>query len=390
LAAVLATTMVASSAQAGDYVPGQVIVKFREGTSSTRQAAALAKVGAIDTGGRVRELGSKIVRVTGDAKEAAALLQSTSGVEYAEVDKILTATAVPNDPMFAEQYGLDVINAPQAWDRAGLGAFPTSGGAKLGIIDTGIDRSHPEFSSRVSNCAQSTAFMGLGGAIREGCTDTDGHGTQVAGIAGARANNGVGIAGVAFSSPLGICRALEDGIGRGSTSNVVNCLSWLRSKGAKVISMSFGGASSTTLQNAIKSAWNNGYGAVLVAAAGNEGGYSTLYPAGYAEVISVASTDSVDGWGTSNHNADVEMSAPGVGILSTARGGGYTTGTGTSAATPFVAGAAAVLRRMYPTETAAAIRNRLTTTAHDLGEPGRDAYYGFGRVDLCAATGGAC
>jgi thermitase len=213
---------------------------------------------------------------------------------------------------------------------------------------------------------------------------------MVAGILGARANNGVGVTGVAFNSPLAICRALEDGLGRGSTSNVANCMGYVRSKGAKVISMSFGGGSSNTLYDAVKSAWNNGYGAVLLAAAGNDGGYGEIYPAGYSQVISVASTDAADGWGGSNRNGDVEVSAPGVGILSTTLSGGYGTGSGTSAATPYAAGVAALMRQKYPGTTAAYIRNRLVSATDDLGEPGRDPYYGFGRVNLCKAMGGAC
>ena len=390
LAAVLAIVVFTPSAVAGDYVPGQVIVKFRSGASAAQQALALERAGVVGTLGEISGLGSKVVRVTGDARDAAAALRASSAVEYAEVDKILTAAAIPDDTQFGEQYALDVIKAPEGWDLAGLGAFPATGGVKVGIIDTGIDRSHPEFAGRVSNCAQSTTLFGVGGEIRSGCDDVDGHGTKVAGILGAKANNGIGVAGVAFNSPLAICRALEDGIGRGSTSNVVKCLGWLRSKGAKVISMSFGGASSTTLHNAIKSAWNNGYGAVLLAAAGNDGGYGTIYPAGYPEVMAVASTDAADGWGTSNHNADVEVAAPGVSILSTTPGGGYAYGTGTSAAAPYAAGVAALVRYRYPQMTAAATRDRLTWATDDLGAPGRDSYYGFGRVNLCKALGGTC
>jgi thermitase len=380
----------ASSASGAGYVPGQVIIKFREGTSTSERAAVLARAGAVDTLGRIRGVGADVVRVTSDAKDAAAELRGFAAVDYAEVDKILKVAAVPNDPQFGEQYALDLIDAPEGWDHAGLGAFPTTGGAKVGIVDTGIDRSHSEFSGRVSNCAQSTSFLTISSGIRDGCSDVDGHGTQVAGILGARANNSQGIAGVAFNSPLAICRALEDGLGRGSTSNVANCIGWVRSKGAKVISMSFGGGSSTTLHNAVKSAWNNGYGAVLLAAAGNGGGYGEIYPASYDEVISVASTGPADvWWDGSNHNADVEVSAPGVDILTTTLGGGYATGTGTSAATPYAAGVAALMRQRYPGATAAHIRNGLTWATDDLGEPGRDPYYGFGRVNLCKAMSGA-
>jgi thermitase len=390
VAAAVFSTAVAVPAAAADYVPRQVIVKFQPGVSLAEETAVLTSVGAVDTKRRIHGQGSKIVRVPGNAKDAAAVLSQAPVVQYAEVDKILTATAVPNDTQFGEQYALDVIEAPEGWSLAGLGAFPSTGGAKVGIIDTGIDKSHPEFAGRISNCAQSTAFFGLGGAIRSGCDDIDGHGTKVAGILSANANNGIGIAGVAFNSPLAVCRALEDGLGRGSTSNVVNCLNWLRNRGAQVISMSFGGGDSTTLHNAVKNAWKDGYGAVLLAAAGNDGGYGTLYPAGYAEVVSVASTGPGDTWGTSNRNDDVEVAAPGVDILTTTPGGGYAYGSGTSAAAPYAAGVAALMRQKYPGAKAFQIRDGLTYATDDLGEPGRDPYYGFGRVNLCIAMGGSC
>jgi thermitase len=369
-----------------------VIVKFRDGATAAEQAAALERAGVVQTLGTIRGLGSKIVRVRGDAREAAAALQRSPAVQYAELDKILTAAAaIPNDPQFAAQYALEVIKAPEGWAAAGLGGLPATGGAKVGIIDTGIERSHPEFAGRVSDCGQSTSLVGVGTGVREGCADVDGHGTKVAGILGARANNGVGVTGVAFNSPLAICRALEDGVGRGSTSNIVNCINWLRARGAKVISMSFGGANTTTLHNAIKSAWNNGRGAVLLAAAGNGGGYTTSFPAGYPEVISVASTDAADGWwGSSNRNADVEVAAPGVDILTTALNGGYAFGTGTSAATPYAAGVAAVMRTHFPWMRATGVRYWLGWATDDLGEPGRDSYYGFGRVNLCRSITGEC
>jgi thermitase len=388
-AALLAAGALASSASAAEHVPGQVIVKFEDGTSLARQSAVLARAGAVDTIGQLRGIGADVVRVTGSAREAAAELAQSSAVEYAETNKILTAAATPNDPLFGDQWGLTAIAAPTGWDGAGLGGFPSTGGVKVGVIDTGIDRSHPEFAGRISNCVESTSLLLMNGGIKAGCDDENGHGTRVAGILGATANNDVGVAGVAFDSPIGVCRALEDGLARGATSNVVNCLDWLYSKGAKVISMSFGGPSSTALYDAIKRAWNYGNGAVLLAAAGNDGGSSVLYPAGYSQVVSVAATDRLDAWGGSNRNADVEVAAPGIDILSTALGGGYTSGSGTSAATPFAAGVAAVMRQKYPGATAAQIRNGLDSTTVDLGDPGRDSTFGFGRVSLCRATG-AC
>jgi thermitase len=388
-AALVAVGAVAPSASAAEYVPGQVIVKFEDGTSVARQSAVLARAGAVDTLGTLRGIGAEVVRVTGDERDAAAALRASSAVEYAETDKILTAASTPDDPLFGDQWALETIDAATGWDGAGLGGFPATGGVKVGVIDTGIDRSHPEFAGRISNCVESTSLLLMNGGIKAGCDDENGHGTQVAGILAATTGNGVGVAGIAFNSPIGVCRALEDGLARGATSNVVNCLDWLYSKGAKVISMSFGGPSSTALYDAIKRAWNYGNGAVLVAAAGNDGGSGVLYPAGYSQVVSVAATDQLDAWAGSNRNADVEVAAPGVDILSTALDGGYTSGSGTSTATPIAAGVAAVLRQKYPSATAAQVRTTLDSATVDLGAPGRDSTFGFGRVSLCRATG-AC
>jgi thermitase len=155
--------------------------------------------------------------------------------------------------------------------------------------------------------------------------------------------------------------------------------------------MSLGGGDSTTLRNAVLSAWNNGNGALVVAAAGNDGDATLNYPAAYAEVVSVAATDSADARASfSNANSDVEIAAPGVDILSTIRSGGYAEFSGTSMATPHVAGVAGVLRQLFPSESAAAIRSRLTSTVDDLGPAGRDSSFGFGRVNFCRAAGGAC
>lgn len=389
-AAVLATIGFASSAHAADYVPGQVIVKFRSDATAAERAAALRRAGVVRTLGTLPGLGSKVVRVRGKAKRAAARLDRARVVEYAEVDKLMTAMAVPNDPLFADQWALQKIKAPQGWTAAGLGAFPSSGGVRVGIIDTGIDTNHPEFLGKIAACGQSDSFFGVGSGVKAGCEDAQGHGTKTAGILAAKGNNAFGVTGVAFNSPLVVCKALADGFGRGSTSNVVSCISWLRSKGARVISMSFGGADSTTLDNAVKNAWSGGRGAVLVAAAGNDTGTMLMYPAGYAEVVSVGATDAVDGHAGSNWNSDVEMAAPGVDVLSTTKGGYSGLISGSSAATPHVAGVAAQMRLEYPTMNAQQIRYWLTWAADDLGDPGRDPLFGFGRANLCRAMGGSC
>ena len=140
IAVVAAFLGIVTPASAEQHVPGQVIVKFEDGTSLARQSTVLARAGAVDTIGELRGIGADLVRVTGGAKDAAAALSQSAAVEYAETNKILSAASTPNDPLFGDQWGLTAISAPSGWDAAGLGGFPSTGGVKVGVIDTGIDR----------------------------------------------------------------------------------------------------------------------------------------------------------------------------------------------------------------------------------------------------------
>jgi thermitase len=388
-AALLSLLLFASVAGASS----EVIVKYTDGVTTAQRAALFDRAGVSKTVGSVAGVGARVVRVEGDPAAAAKRLNRSSLVLYAEPNRILKVSAIPNDPRFGELYGMDRIDAPEGWDAAGLGAFPASGGVKIGIVDTGIDQTHPDLSGQTVACARSQGLLPiLSGSIEVGqCADDNDHGTHVAGTIAAKANNGVGVAGVAFNADLVICKALGGPLGTGSTADVANCINWVASQGARVISMSLGGGASTTLQNAVANAWNNGNGAVIVAAAGNDGDSTLNYPAAYAQVISVAATDSQDAHASfSNANADVEIAAPGVNVLSTVRGGGYGTLSGTSMATPHVSAVAGVLRQLFPSENATAIRNRLDAAVNDLGPAGRDATFGFGRVNLCKAAGGGC
>jgi thermitase len=387
-AAVLSMLLFASVAAASE-----VIVKYADGVTTAQRVALFDRAGVTKTVGSVNGAGAKVVQASGSARATADRLNRSSLVLYAEPNKTLKVSAVPNDPRFGELYGMDRIDAPEGWDAAGLGGFPASGGVKIGIVDTGIDQTHPDLSGQTVACARSQGLLPImSGTIQVGqCADDNDHGTHVAGTIAAKANNGIGVAGVAFNADLVICKALGGPLGTGSTSDVANCINWVASQGARVISMSLGGGASTTLQNAVAGAWNNGNGAVIVAAAGNDGDSTLNYPAAYAQVISVAATDSRDAHASfSNANADVEIAAPGVNVLSTVRGGGYATLSGTSMATPHVSAVAGVLRELFPSESATAIRNRLDAAVNDLGPAGRDATFGFGRVNLCKAAGGGC
>jgi thermitase len=388
------------TAQAAKYDDDTVIVKFASGVSSAQRAALFDTAGVTGKVGNVAGVGAQVVSVQGDPAVVAQRLNRSVLVSYAEPNFILRATAIPNDPLFPELYGLNNtgqtggrsdadIDAPEGWDAAGLGGFPATGGTKIGIVDTGIDQTHPELSGKVVDCGAAFGGTVLGGA----CTDDNMHGTHVAGTIAAKANNATGVAGVDFNASLSICKALYTAAGTGLTSDVANCINWTHTHGAKVISMSLGGGESATLKNAVAAAWENGSatGSVLVAAAGNDGDGTLNYPAAYPEVISVAATDHNDARASfSNANADVEVAAPGVNVLSTIPGGQYAELSGTSMATPHTSGVVGVLWQLFPADTASGIRSRLDAAVDDLGPAGRDQSFGFGRVNLCKAAGGGC
>jgi thermitase len=404
---VLATALVAvlslalaSVASAASYDPGTLLVKFRSGTSAAQQKAALAVPGIGRDQGTIGGLTTHVVSVSKDPASLARVLNKSGAVAYAEPNFVLHALATPNDPMYTQEYGLNNtgqtggtadadIDAPEGWDLAGLAAFPNTGGAKVGIVDTGIDKTHPDLAGKAVGCA--TSFSN-GLTIHNGvCADDNGHGSHVSGTISANTNNAQGVSGVAFNSPIVMCKALATAAGTGLTSDIANCINWTRQQGVKVISMSLGGGDNATLKSAVQTAYNNGNGVLLVAAAGNDGDATLNYPAAYAEVVSVAATDNKDHRASfSNANADVEIAGPGVNVQSTYTAGQYMSLSGTSMATPHVAGVAGVIATLNPSANAATLRSKLDAAVDDIGGAGRDANFGFGRVNLCKAAGGAC
>jgi serine protease len=277
----------------------RVWVKFKPGSQRSVEAA-LRGAGA-QVHHSFHELGAFAVSLPPQALNG---LRNNPNIEYIEADPA-------REPMAQTQpYGIAMVQAPQAWAAGGSGS-----NVLLCVIDSGINASHEDFSS-----GQIT-----GGYPGNWASDTCGHGTHVAGSAAA-ANNSLGVVGVAPNAPLYIVRVFSggsDGCAWGYSSDVLDaanrCASAGTAQGRKVvINMSLGGSqSSTTEGNGFQALYNTG-NVLSIAAAGNAGNTSLSYPASYASVMSVAAIDSNKALASfSQRNAQVEIAAPGVGILST-------------------------------------------------------------------------
>jgi len=338
--------------------PRHVLVTFAATSTAAVRAAAHSAVGGRD----VREVGSAGVRVVAVPQglspvEAAARYRRLPGVTSAEPNWQVRATIAPNDPRLPDQWGLentaqpvtgsypgtaDVdIDAVRGWSVAyGDGRYPSTGGVRVGVLDSGIDLMHPDLAGKVVACAGANSGTGL--VVPSACADDHGHGTHVAGTIAAIVDNGVGVAGVAPDAQLAVFKALN-APGEGFYSDVIAGIRWLRVTGAaRVINMSIGGPASASLDREL--AATAAAGVLLVGAAGNEGNDTANYPAYHRDVMSVAAVNSAGGRaGFSNCNADVEIAAPGVDIWSTMLAGRYLRASGTSMAAPHVSGAAAVL-----------------------------------------------
>ncbi len=366
------------------YVSGEILVKFkptvsRLGAQSTLVAQDLQVTGAVQS---IDVL--KVEVEPGEELETIAELQRDPNVLYAEPNYIAFAfDTVPNDPQYGNQWGLPKISAPAAWDV-------TTGGSDvvIAVVDTGIDLDHPDLSCS-GKLMTGYNFVSPG----QPPDDDHGHGTHVAGIAAACTNNATGVAGVAWGARLMPVKVLNSS-GNGSYDDVAAGITYAADQGADVINLSLGGiSSSSTLADAIEHAYDQG--ALVVAAAGNcaQGGYQCnylynpiMYPGAYSTTLAVAATDSNDNWATfSEHHPYVDVAAPGVSIYSTYRYGSYTYQNGTSMATPFVSGLAALIWSLDSGLPHDQVRNIVQTTADDLGTSGKDDYFGYGRINASQA-----
>jgi thermitase len=259
------------------------------------------------------------------------LPNSAPEVYSAEAEPIARAAAItediPDDANYSQQWGLTIVQAPQAWKIT-----HGSSTIKIAILDSGIDSNHPDLAAKIvekKNFSDSPTVE-----------DKYGHGTHVAGIAAAATNNKIGIAGMGYNTSLMNVKVLGDG-GGGAYSWIIQGITWAADNGANVINLSMDGSvDSPALKQAIDYAWNKGV--VIVTSASNNGRSVPSYPAAYNNCISVAATDKQDRLCSySDYGSWVDVAAPGT-SFSTLPGNSYVAMGGTSMAAPYVSGLAAL------------------------------------------------
>ncbi|MBC8066529.1 MAG: S8 family serine peptidase [Chlorobia bacterium] len=363
------------TAQMGEFQPKEALVRFRHqfGREDSSSRAHLAIGATVRV--RIPELATDRVQLPSGMPvvDAVAYYQSRPEVIAAEPNYQRQLCYSPNDTQFALQDSVRQTDCDDAWTV-------TKGKSSIvvAVIDIGIDKNHPDLKAKV--------VPGWDFVQNDSDPDASGnHGVHTAGIVAADTDNGVGIAGTGFNTRVMALKLTANLTSAQSAQAII----YAANHGAKVISMSYGGSQfSSTENSAANYAWSKG--CVLVAAAGNTGTNTPLYPSGYDAVIGVGSVDSDDSRsGFSNGGAQfVDVAAPGEGILSTIIGGGYGNMSGTSMSCPHVAGIVALLWSLAgPATTNTQIRAAHETNCDSIGD-----WVKYGRVNarraVQAMTGG--
>jgi subtilisin family serine protease len=293
------------------------------------------------------------------------------------------ADGSPNDPYFGIQTDLSVIGLASAWTR-------TTGnpGVVVAVLDTGIDASNTEFAGRVVPGYNAMTGVADGPSDFGSTADDAGHGTHVAGTIAAAGNNARGIVGIAPNVTVMPVKVLNAD-GEGNFGGMIDGMSWAINHGARIITLSLGGALSPSAASALQTYFTAAHaaGAVVIAASGNDGTLTDEYPCNFTYVICVGSTtnDGTTVSSFSTRTAALTLVAPGEGIVSTLPGEDYGYGSGTSMATPHVTGAVALLRSYSPGITPDAVRDALIASARPLGGSGHNSASGYGLLQVGVA-----
>ena len=358
------------------YATNRILIQPRAGLS----AENLAKILNVHQG-RSRRIGKSNLHVVdlpdGSANAVAKMLERHPQLKMVELDRVVLSSALPNDPYLGSEWHVNKVNAQAAWDTAiGMG-----NGVKIAILDSGVDPSHPDL---VGNLIAGYNFMDG----NSNTSDTCGHGTAVAGTAAAVSNNSSGVAGIAGKAKImSVKIAAYDNSAGGCYayySTITSGINYAADNGARVINVSYVGiAASQAILSAAQYAKSKG--SLVFASAGNNGRDEGLTPTAALVIVSATDeNDNLPNW--SSYGSFVTISAPGTNIWTTNNGGGYGQWNGTSFSSPLTAGVASLMMSANLSLDNLTVESLLYSTSTDLGAPGRDVYFGYGRVNAAAAV----
>lgn len=398
-----------------EYMPGELIIKFKEGLKDRDQDQIFSRMG-VDKISKNARTASHRVKIRGrkKIKDAIDQCRQDPNIEYAEPNYIVYAHAVPNDPFFSYQWDLDNpvsggVNMEEAWNISS-----SHEQIVVAVIDTGVayedytkvvNSFRTEKYYRAPDLAQTKFVPGYDFVENDNHPNDDhGHGTHVTGTIAQSTNNNYGVAGIAYHTSIMPIKVLKKD-GTGSSFDLADGITWASDHGAKVINLSLGSPfSSTTIRNACEYAY--AHGTTLVCSAGNDDTDKVGYPARYDPCCIAVGATRLDETRSyySNYGEGLDIVAPGGDLNVDQNSDGFGDGIlqetfdpvdrsdfhfwfyqGTSMSAPHVSGIAALLLSAGVASTPQEVRHVLQSTAKDLGAPGYDSEYGWGLVDAAAA-----
>ena len=371
-----------------EFIPGEIVVIYDTAVKEAGKSALMKRYGLLKKRDS-KKPGRFSVYKHGNPHTILKQLNAESGVVVAERNRYAYKFDVPNDPLYSPyQWHMTRIGMESAWDVS------TGSGVVVAVIDTGVKQSLEDLAG-----TQFTAGYDFVNGDTDP-TDDEGHGSHVCGTIAQTTNNGVGVAGIAYNATIMPVKVL-DRRGSGGYDDISDGIIWAADHGADVINLSLGGSGTMQiLEDAVNYAWNQGV--VVVCAAGNDGVSTPFYPAAYEKAISVSATTYGDTLASySNFGTTIDICAPGGDsgdnngdgyddmILQNTflrRDEGYYFYSGTSMASPHVAGVAALVKAVNNGLSNSQVRAILESNAEDLGPAGWDSQFGHGILDAYASV----
>ncbi|MDB5906162.1 MAG: peptidase [Massilia sp.] len=362
-----------SAAPPEQWASGRILVSPRPGLPAAAFNKIIKSYGA-NASRKLNGINVYVVEMPPGREQAMAqALARHPNMKFAEVDGAVSMQMTPSDTYYPNAWHLPIIQAPAAWDIA------TGSGITIAILDGGVESTHPDLAAHI---VPGWNFYDN----NSNTSDVNGHGTKVAGVAAALGDNAMGVTGGAWNAKIMPMRISDTAGNLTYYSIIANSLTWAADHGARVANISYIISQVATVQNAAQYMRNKG--GVVVASAGNTGAFDAT--PNTSTILTVAATDSADqraSW--SAYGPVVDVAAPGVGIWTTTAGGGYGAVSGTSFSSPLTAGVVALMLSANPALQPSQVDSILTSTADDLGTPGRDDYYGYGRINAYRAVSAA-